>query len=67
MRTKKDFDHQNEYNKEKYDRIGLLIPKGLKAEWTKKAEESGLSLTAYITQCVKIAQSIEDVCKKEEK
>ena len=67
MRTKKDFDKQNEYNRKKYDHINLMVPKGMKEEWTKKAEENGLSLTAYITQCVKIAQSIESVCKNDEK
>lgn len=30
MRTKKDFDRQNEYNKEQYDRISLMLPKGMK-------------------------------------
>lgn len=54
---------KQKYNSKAYDRLQLMIPKGLKAEWTEKARESGLSLTAYITQCVKIAQSSEEVCK----
>ena len=40
------------YNKEKRDSLHLTIPKGMKKEWTKQAEDKGLSLTAYITQLI---------------
>lgn len=52
---KKAFDqikYQNEFNKTKYDRITVLVPKGKKADWTKKAKAEGLSLTAWITKKV---------------
>lgn len=57
---------KQKYNNKTYDRLQLMLPKGLKTEWTEKANQSGLSLTAYIVQCVKIAQSEEEVCKNKE-
>ena len=65
MRTKKDFDKQNEYNRKKYDHINLMIPKGMKEEWQNMAIDKGQSLNAFIIECVKIAQSAEEVCKNE--
>ena len=53
MRTKKDFDHQNEYNKQTYDRIGLMIPKGQKELWQTIAKGRSMSLNAFIIDCVK--------------
>lgn len=41
---------KNRYNAKAYDRIAICVPKGLKAEWQRKAEEKGLSLTAYICE-----------------
>ena len=48
-----DFDqikYQNEFNKNRYDRITILVPKGKKAEWTELAKAEGMSLTAWITK-----------------
>ena len=48
---KKPFDqikYQNEYNKEKYDRINIMAPKGKKDLWKEKAKAEGLSLSAWI-------------------
>ena len=53
MRTKKDFDHQNDYNKEKYDRTTLMLPKGSKDEWKAEAQKRGLSLNAFVIEAVK--------------
>jgi len=39
-----------QYNKLKYDRIELKVPKGKKAEWQAKAKAAGMSLTEYITK-----------------
>lgn len=52
MRTQKDFNHQNEYNRMKYDRIGIMLPKGKGAEWKAEAERRNISLNAFITNAV---------------
>lgn len=52
---KKAFDqikYQNEFNKTRYDRITVLVPKGKKADWTELAKAEGMSLTAWITKKV---------------
>ena len=43
---------KNRYNAKAYDRIVLLVPKGLKDEWRAKAEANGESLTKYIRNAV---------------
>ena len=52
MRTKKDFDHQNEYNKIKYDRVTIMLPKGKKEELMTIAKDRGLSLNAFINDAI---------------
>ncbi len=55
MGNEKSYDkvkYNNEYNKEKYDKILIAVRKGKKAEWTAKAKAEGLSLTAYIIKKV---------------
>lgn len=52
MRTKKDFDHQNEYNRQKYDRVGLMLPKGIKELWQEEAQRRNMSLNAFIQYTV---------------
>lgn len=55
MRTKKDFDHQNEYNKEQYDRFSLMLPKGKKAELQAYAKAKGFnSLNAFINEAIRV-------------
>lgn len=52
---KKAFDqikYQNEFNKNRYDRITVLVPKGKKSEWTELAKSEGMSLTAWIVKKV---------------
>lgn len=47
----KEFDqvaYQNEYNKNKYDRFSLMLPKGRKAELKALADEQGMSLNELI-------------------
>ena len=41
--------YQNEYIKEKYDRINLTVPKGRKEEIKKKAAAAGQSVRLLIT------------------
>ena len=46
------FNYINEYQREKYDRITVMASKGKKAEYHAAAKQSGLSLSAFIMQCV---------------
>lgn len=59
MRTKKDFEHQNEYNRQKYDRVGLMLPKGQGEEWKAEAKRRNMSLNAFIIEAVKKYIEIE--------
>ena len=45
--------YKNEYNREKYDRVGLMLPKGLKDVWKEEAKARGLSINALIIEAVK--------------
>lgn len=55
-RKKKDdfnqIDYQNEYNKQKYDRVCLMLPKGRKDELKAMAAQQGLSLNAFISHII---------------
>ena len=53
MGREKYYDSINNYNREKYDRINLMIPKGERETWKAEAEKRGLSLNALIQQAVK--------------
>ena len=44
--------YQNEYIKEKYDRINLTVPKGRKEETKKKAAAAGQSVNEYINALI---------------
>lgn len=54
MRTSKDgkefnqIAYQNDYKREKYDRMELLLPKGRKEILKKKAKVVGVSMSEYI-------------------
>ncbi len=54
MRTSKDgkefnqIAYQNDYKREKYDRMELLLPKGRKEILKKKAKVAGVSMSEYI-------------------
>ena len=54
MRTSKDgkefnqIAYQNDYKREKYDRMELLLPKGRKELLKKKAKAAGVSMSEYI-------------------
>lgn len=47
---------KNRYNAKAYDRIALSVPKGTKAAWQDRAAQLGLSLNAYIRECVLAAE-----------
>ena len=44
--------YQNEYIKEKYDRINLTVPNGRKEEIKKKAASTGQSVNEYINTLI---------------
>lgn len=56
MRTSKDgkefnqIAYQNDYKREKYDRMELLLPKGRKEILKKKAKAAGVSMSEYINR-----------------
>lgn len=50
-----DFDpvkYKNEFAREKYDRFGILLPKGTREEWKRIAASQGKSLNAFIVEAV---------------
>ena len=49
----KQYRRQNKYNAEKYDKIGLMLPKGSKKKIKQAAEKKYLSVNAYITELIK--------------
>lgn len=49
----KQYKRQNEYNAAKYDKIGLMLPKGSKEKIKRTAEEKHLSVNAFITELIK--------------
>ena len=55
-KTKTSAAVKNRYNTKAYDRIALSVPKGTKAEWQDRAAALGISLNAYIRECVLIAE-----------
>lgn len=46
------FEYQNNYVKEKYDRISLIVPKGRKEEIKKRAAAEGKSVNEYINSLI---------------
>ncbi len=44
--------YQNDYIKEKYDRINLTVPKGRKEEIKKRAASEGKSVNEYINSLI---------------
>ena len=53
-----DFDqvkYQNEYNRQKYDRITIMVPKGKKEEITQAAKAQGLSRNEFLVRIVEEA------------
>ena len=44
--------YNNDYNRQNYDRIGLMAPKGRKDEIKEAAKAAGMSLNEYILTAV---------------
>ena len=50
-----DFDkvkYNNDYNKDHYDRVNLLVPKGTKTRWKQAAQIQGKNLSAFVFDLV---------------
>ena len=45
-------EYKNQFNREKYDRIGLMLPKGKGEEWKAEAKERGLSINALVQKAM---------------
>ena len=52
MNTFDQIKYQNKYNKEKYDRITIMVPKGEKERLQAYAQKFNLSLNAYINKII---------------
>lgn len=50
---KKQYNRQNAYNSAKYDKIGLMLPKGSKEKIKAAATEKGVSVNAWITELIR--------------
>lgn len=47
------FAYQNKYNKEKYDSVTIVVPKGEKDVIKQAAKERGKSVSEYIRDLIK--------------
>lgn len=45
-------EYKNDYNRQNYDQVALMIPKGMKEIWKNQAKEEHLSLNALIQKAV---------------
>lgn len=53
--SEKIFDqikYQNTYNSQKYDRVTVMLPKGMKEELRARAQALGLSLNQYVIKAI---------------
>lgn len=49
---KAGLNYINQYQKEKYDRITIMASKGKKAKYQEAAKSKGMSLSAFVMECV---------------
>lgn len=54
---------KNKYNAKSYDRISVIVKKGVKDEWKAEAEKLGLSLNAFVERAVNQMIKQENVIK----
>lgn len=61
------FSYQNEYNRQKYDRIMIVLPKGQGELVRKRAEILHSSVNGYLRMLInKDLEKNESVCEKKE-
>lgn len=60
-----NYQYINDFAKENYDRITILVPKGAKARIKKVAENAGKNVSDYITSLMPV--SLVGTWKKKEK
>lgn len=46
------FEYQNKYNSEKYDRLNIMVPKGRREILKIRAKSMGMSLNKYIVSAI---------------
>ena len=51
-KTDKLIEYNNKFNKENYDRVSLMLPKGKKDIIKDKAKENGESVNAFINRAI---------------
>ena len=56
--------YQNNYINEKYDRVNLTVPKGMKDEIKRRASEVGESMNEYINNAIKMRGEREMTSEK---
>lgn len=49
----KQYRRQNKYNAAKYDKIGLMLPKGSKEKIKEAAAKKNISVNALLTEIIK--------------
>ena len=64
MGREKYYDYNNQYNRDNYDRINIVVPKGQKAELQQVAERQGLSLNGLIKAA--LDEYIKNNCTNEQ-
>ena len=52
-KKKKQYNRQNTYNAVKYDKIGLMLPKGSKEKIKAASAEKKMSVNAWITALIR--------------
>lgn len=59
MNTFNQIEYQNQYNKEKYDRITIMVPKGNKEVLQAYARKLNISLNAFMNKLIEESVTIE--------
>ena len=52
--------YQNAYNKKKYDRLNIMVPKGFRDELKSRASNIGVSLNSYVLSALTAFHSDND-------
>lgn len=58
------FRYINNYQKEKYDRITILVPKGRKEAIQNTAKSQGMSTSEYIVACIDEHENLDTGTEK---